>query len=111
MNIMLINRRKLLSIITFIPVLLKNKTLNTPFNFLNERLLTAIPIKTKAPNQGDIRLNKAADFIFNLCNGDKNVFDIATAYRKIFNITLTTSINDCIATLKYFWAIGIIKFK
>lgn len=74
-------------------------------------MMRVTPVKTKTFSPGDIRLNQTAEFIIGMCNGDKNIFDIANSYRETFNITLSDSINDCIMTLKYFKAVDIIKFK
>lgn len=74
-------------------------------------MMRVIPVKAKTLRPGGIQLNKTAQYILHKCDGKKSVFDIADAYRKTFNITLSNSINDCITTLKYFKAVGIVKFK
>ncbi len=74
-------------------------------------MMRVIPVKAKTFSTGSIQLNQTADFILRMCDGKKSVFDIANSYREMFNITLSESINDCIMTLKYFKAVGIVKFK
>ncbi len=72
--------------------------------------MRATPVKTKNLNPRHIRLNETAEFILAMCEGEKKIFDIADAYRKRFNTTLSVSIKDCIETLEYFKAVGIVKF-
>ncbi len=72
--------------------------------------MRVIPVKIKNFSPQNIRLNETADFILAICDGKKKILDIADAYRKRFNITLSASINDCIEALEYFEAVGLIKF-
>jgi hypothetical protein len=100
---MKMNRRKFCTTIPFLAIF--------PTIIEYEKFLKLVPEKIKILNEEHLRLNQTAQFLLNMCDGDKNIFQIADTYRRNFNISFNRAINDSINTLSYFNSIGIVKFR